>query len=285
MKKSSLISLKGLKPFIILIILSSIFMKYNKHPDWADFIIVFLAPLATIYIGLLVYNYTTNNHSRTLLNSLDEKSGWRKSLFELAGKENICITDIHKLRATLRFDKHDYPDRKFKYMTNIMIKYCDSITEHKDEAFLINEIFIKDQVSNRDICLKTKFNPEIIRLFARFLLVDHWERYQYTEDEYAKIMDKQEFKLDDYYCHPYKKNDKLKDKLLVKEDEYFIKTLNRFVEISNNITKNDNIVLYKEHFLIEDNNPLANKIKECNNYNDEKNFCTVCKMMINKNPV
>lgn len=249
MKKSGLIILISA---ITLIIFLSISMKYTKHPNWANFIISFLAPLATIYIGLLVYNYTTNNHSRTLLNSLDEKSGWRKSLFELAGQNVITYYDLHKLRATLRFKQHREVDNYFKYMSNIMIDYCDKAIKYKYQKFDIaipcppynkSNKSNKNNKSNKKIgCnIITKYDPEIIRLFSRYLLANHWEKNQLTEKQNKIISNyqKKKFKYPKYFTcfiRPYFISNDLK-KINNKELELLEYTLENFITISCNLTR------------------------------------------------
>lgn len=53
-----------------------------------------------------------------MLDHLDDKSEWRKKLLELAGKHPIDTTDIHKLRAFVRFDKNVKSDKNDKYHIN-----------------------------------------------------------------------------------------------------------------------------------------------------------------------
>ena len=55
-----------------------------------------------------------------MLDHLDDKSDWRKKLLELAGKHPIETSDIHKLRAFVRFDKNDKSNKMISIILRIM---------------------------------------------------------------------------------------------------------------------------------------------------------------------
>lgn len=71
----------------------------ENPPMWLE-LTKLLSPLIIAYF---VYKYTNDNHKKTLLNELDSKSEWRKTLFIIAGKKKIKIKDVYQLRASLRF--------------------------------------------------------------------------------------------------------------------------------------------------------------------------------------
>lgn len=121
-----------------------------------------------IFIALLVYFYTTDNHRRQLLNELDSKSEWRKKLFEIAGQKEITIEHVFQLRAALRFTEKDIDkcEKNFDKMNVIIIKYCKKLTNENIYSNPENSNPIKHQQQN------------IIRLFSRYLLADHWEKNQ-----------------------------------------------------------------------------------------------------------
>ena len=84
-------------------------------------IISFLTMIVTI-ISLI---YTNKRFDKTMLDNLDSKSGWRKTLFEIAGKDRITLEDVFKIRACLRFDsKKDHKifliKKQMKLLTIVM---------------------------------------------------------------------------------------------------------------------------------------------------------------------
>jgi len=109
--------------------------------------------------------FITNNVTK--MNELDSKSGWRNKLFDLASKDMMTLDDVYLLRATLRFDKHEPPYElySFKYFSNEITVFCDELvlkySKRSDPAI---PTFIIDDVDR-----------EIIRIYARYLLKNHWE--------------------------------------------------------------------------------------------------------------
>lgn len=84
-------------------------------------IISFLTMIVTI-ISLI---YTNKRFDKTMLDNLDSKSGWRKTLFEIAGKDRITLEDVFKIRACLRFDskkdhKNIFDKKQMKLLTIVM---------------------------------------------------------------------------------------------------------------------------------------------------------------------
>lgn len=114
--------------------------------------------------------FLTNNVTK--MNELDSKSGWRNKLFDLASKDRMTLDDVYLLRATLRFNHHIQPFElySFKFMSNQITDFCDNLIEkHKDDVPKEVEATIK----KREI---TDFTDrEIIRIYARYLLKNHWE--------------------------------------------------------------------------------------------------------------
>lgn len=175
-----------------------------SNPFWTgDFFGGALQGLIALFLGVLVYKYTTNDTRINLLNSLDEKSGWRRTLYEVAGKEQITFDDTQKLRASLRFnhDKNIYKSN-FSYMTYIIINYLDDIQKKKIESISTNynlsitiekerkKILLgleKEDIVDDQLCSK---DSEIIRLFCRYLLADHWEKNQLTQLDRYNIQKK-----------------------------------------------------------------------------------------------
>ncbi|UXR77699.1 MULTISPECIES: hypothetical protein [unclassified Staphylococcus] len=224
----------------------------------------FYVAIATLIAGLLAYHYTTTNNHRQLIDSLDAKSGWRKSLFELAEKQDIVPEDVQILRTTLRFNYKDNAKTYFDIMTKIIILYCEAI--EREERLIRFSVKIE---------CKSQFDPRIIRLFARYLLADHWEKnllnnqqkaedelikpyreinydelfslykllqVEYSDKTYVEIKDSLDNLVKDKNNYNWKntvkksnlyKNMKTSHKNLQKENELFIYTLQKFIEYSN----------------------------------------------------
>lgn len=131
-------------------------------------------PIATIIAAIFVYNYSMNNHKKTLLNELDSKSEWRKTLFEIAGKDKITLDDIFKIRACLRFDYKNYANNTFDKKTKDIIKYCDDMKQKYDDNY------------NCESKILFKIDREKARIYSRYLLANHWEVLQLSDKEYKK---------------------------------------------------------------------------------------------------
>ena len=109
-------------------------------------------------LGAIVSIFTLYTNYRS---SLDSISGWRSKLFDAASAKEITLKEVQVLRTALRYE----PTRKvqeytFAWISNIMIYYCDYISlkyfEHHETSLLYQE-------------------QEIIRVFIRCLLKNHWE--------------------------------------------------------------------------------------------------------------
>lgn len=168
---------------------------------------IFATPISTILAAIFVYLYTRNNHKRTLLNELDSKSEWRKTLFIIAGKNRLKLSDIEQIRATVRAFKKDNPKSKFDKMTNRIISFCNTTYENyyylneKDLPFVINQQ---------------------AKIYCRYLLAYHWEILQLSSRQlknYNKIKDEKkplEYRL--FFNPPY-------FKAIEKEEEFYNKTI------------------------------------------------------------
>ncbi|WP_239710519.1 MULTISPECIES: hypothetical protein [unclassified Mammaliicoccus] len=130
-------------------------------------------PIVTLIIGIFTINITVKNLRRTMLDNLDSKSGWRKTLFEIAGKDKITLDDIFKIRVCLRFDTKKEPKNIFDKKTNEIIKFCEQMQKKYDDAYCKNSILKKS-------------DREKARIYSRYLLANHWEVLQLTDKEYKK---------------------------------------------------------------------------------------------------
>lgn len=121
---------------------------------------VILSGLIGAILGGLI---SFRSNKENLNDSLDSKSGWRKQLFDIASKNEIVLDDVYRVRASLRYDKHKNERMipfSFDWMSNLMIDYCEWLVEKR----------------NCTINIKlTKTESEIIRIFCRYLLKNHWE--------------------------------------------------------------------------------------------------------------
>lgn len=119
----------------------------------------------------------TKSIKKQLKDNLDSKSGWRRDLFKLSSKRHIFLKDIYILRSTLRFkpksvlmvselSNGDYKvdlDRikNFNGMTSFMIHFCELLVQ---------------KYRKKKIEKLSHIESEMVRIFARYLLKDHWER-------------------------------------------------------------------------------------------------------------
>ena len=144
-------------------------------------------PIITI-VGLTLIHYrfkknlgnTQKQFERKIRDSLYSKSGWRKELFKIAGKDDLNYNDVYQFRSALRFNEKEKSKlvSKFDKMNYIMIKYCKSLTKEDNLQFL-------ERNKTRDSL--TEIEKEIIRLFVRYMLKDHWEKNQ--DDNYKTPKD------------------------------------------------------------------------------------------------
>lgn len=96
--------------------------------------------------------------------SLDLESEWRKTLFNASGAEKISMKEIQLLRTALRYKKFDETEKySFKWMTNIMIDFCDFIRLNQKKWEKNNELILDDELQ------------EIVRIFIRCVLKYNWE--------------------------------------------------------------------------------------------------------------
>lgn len=109
-------------------------------------------------LGAIVSIFTLYTNYRS---SLDSISGWRSKLFDAASAKEITLKEVQVLRTALRYEPtREVQEYTFAWISNIMIYYCDYISlkyfEHHETSLLYQE-------------------QEIIRVFIRCLLKNHWE--------------------------------------------------------------------------------------------------------------
>ncbi|MDK9857672.1 hypothetical protein [Staphylococcus equorum] len=156
---------------------STIIENYNTYPksNWfIDILKYGLPPFVTLLIGMATIYIGFSTLKRTMLDNLDSKSGWRKTLFEISGKDKITLEDVFKLRACLRFDKKENATNIFDKKTNEMIDFCNDMKVKYDNKYSCESeiLFYSDR--------------EKVRIYSRYLLANHWEILQLSKREYKK---------------------------------------------------------------------------------------------------
>ncbi|MCG2433724.1 hypothetical protein [Staphylococcus epidermidis] len=137
----------------------------------------FILSIVSIIVTCTGFYLTNSRFNRTMLDNLDSKSGWRKTLYELAGEHTITIKNVQQLRASLRYKEKSYNCilSPFDTMNIIIIKYCNLLIKNKNHY-------------NDNTTLNFN-NSESIRIFCRYLLKDHWEK---NHSKYHIYEDKEE---------------------------------------------------------------------------------------------
>lgn len=117
------------------------------------------------FIGAIIGSLISINVQK--MNELDSKSGWRKKLFELASKDKMSLDDVFLLRTTLRYTKHSGPNEaySFKFMSNQITDFCESIISYYEN----------NESADSSTMITNKYDREKIRIYARYLLKNHWE--------------------------------------------------------------------------------------------------------------
>lgn len=117
-------------------------------------------------LGAVIGSLLSNNVQK--MNELDSKSGWREKLFDLASKDAMFLNDVYLLRTTLRYDKHELPYARysFKHMSNQITDFCELLIEFYEK---------KDRDDEKKIVISDHYDREKIRIYARYLLKNHWE--------------------------------------------------------------------------------------------------------------
>lgn len=119
------------------------------------------------------------NNRRTLQDSLDSKSGWRKDLFNVASKTFLTTDDIYLILAALRYQpkaKWDEDEKKapqdFQEMTAyIYYILCNMLKKYKyDDTAELKANKISE-------CIKVLSSQDAttVRLLTKYLLKHHWE--------------------------------------------------------------------------------------------------------------
>lgn len=131
--------------------------------------------LFTFFTGLIAIVVVR----KQLRDSLDSKSGWRQELFKVSSKSRLLSDDVYILYTVLRFRPHDeakkkdytsMPPENFNEMTAYIFKELGAIEKNIDTG--IQCIEYSDDEQKKYLNQK---DSRKLRLFARYLLKNHWE--------------------------------------------------------------------------------------------------------------
>lgn len=176
-------------------------------------IIGFLAVISGQVINGII---ATLNTRKQLLNSLDDKSEWRKKLVQVSSNPSPTIEDIFIVRTTLRIfkkDKRYIEKNSFDDISNEIIDFCTSLENRYDLSKQIRKDF--------NI---TIYERKILHLYTRFLLKHHWEENQKKwGDEMSRYANEQKIinelrNQKEYVTYYSKKNVTSKEKFTIDEN-------------------------------------------------------------------
>lgn len=206
-----------------------------------------LISMLSFILSIFAFLYANKRHKMNMLDHLDDKSEWRKKLLELAGKHPMKVGDIHELRAFVRFDKNDNHDKYHFYHNKELTPFqniTDAIIGYRDYLYdfdIINNTKNDKQEINQELSEK---HAEMIRIFARYLLANHWEILQLTPAEKFRYNDRQKYSNDHYTKIEiiYLKiinllfNERINKKVtkwIQKENELYNYTFNEYIAVTN----------------------------------------------------
>ncbi|MGX0126553.1 hypothetical protein [Staphylococcus hominis] len=176
-----------------LILLETINIAFSNSSDslWKTIVpiiaalITAAATIVSAWIAIRGVRRTINSNQE-LLNSLDQKSEWRKELMNIASKTFLTTDDIYRVLASLRYlpkrpIEMERENKAFNTISNyiyfrlkeILINICEEI-ELEESGDLSKE--------KLTIHLNSKYTEEI-RLYILFLLKHHWEYNKSKKDK------------------------------------------------------------------------------------------------------
>ena len=169
------------------------------------------ATFASAFTALIGVIFTINNNqnlkNKELLNSLDQKSEWRKELMNIAAKPVMQLEDVYRILASLRFlpkDEEEIKKSKQKEFDEISKEiYCELI---KMTDCLKTKVRFDNKINLEEYKFSIE-NSEIIRQYAKFLLKHHWE-FNQSEKEKKKFMEKEKKEFEKVKFQLNKSNEK-----------------------------------------------------------------------------
>lgn len=235
-----------------LVLLEAINIIFSTSSDswWHPFIPIFAALITGFctIVGAVIAVWGVKNtinsnqelKNKELLNSLDQKSEWRKELMNIAAKPVMQLEDVYRILASLRFlpksegeikgnedEKIKESEQKhFDKISNFIYKQLNKIL-NKHHVGLDSNIVYSKKFLNRVLNIK---DAEIIRLYTKFLLKHHWE-YNKSEKDKEEFKDKElkEFRKIMKEIHRLNQEDNIK-KDYYKIDEIYTGILDDYVK-------------------------------------------------------
>lgn len=170
--------------------------------------------------------------------SLDSISGWRSKLFDAASADEITLKEVQVMRTALRYaPAKEVKENTFAWISNIMIDYSKSITSKYSEPHESKRLLYQEQ--------------EIIRVFIRCLLKNHWEYnvsmvapLKFLKDSYSKPRDfiRETFENANNICkdlgsdhEEYDLLERINKKMVEKSEEQGDKNQSRFADILSGV--------------------------------------------------
>ncbi|WP_270220310.1 hypothetical protein [Lactococcus lactis] len=135
-----------------------------------------IGSLLTIIVTMFIVPRT---NKKALSDSLDSKSEWRKSLFQAVSREEITMSDVYLLRASLRYKAHSHSEDikinsnsydfelTFDNITKMMIDFCEEMELNYPPNYRLKRNGIKRTLGKTD--------SKKLRIYLRYLLKAHWE--------------------------------------------------------------------------------------------------------------
>ena len=196
---------KKLKILIILVVLVLViylmsgsivkFITYLKDEQMINSVITGFCTIISAVIAIIGVHFTINNNqklkNKELLNSLDQKSEWRKELMNIASQTFMTTDDLYRVLASLRFQPHKDTESKedFKFMTKKIYGDLNDMLNEKYNSKIKQKLSEKSCFKNKDYTIYLEYkDTEIIRLYTKYLLKHHWE----TNIDEAKWLKDQE---------------------------------------------------------------------------------------------
>lgn len=133
---------------------------------------------AAIVSALVAAIVALLNNRRSLQDSLDSKSGWRKELFKVASKTFLTTDDIYLILAALRYqpkvewkkDEEKMP-KDFQEMTAYMYHTLNDMLKN----YLYDYTKVSTDKIEESIKVLNNKDTDTVRLLAKYLLKHHWE--------------------------------------------------------------------------------------------------------------
>lgn len=141
--------------------------SFNSSKGFGGLLSLIVMPITTLIIAIFITKKINNdtqikNAQMSNLFRIDDSSGWRKQVFEIASTYKVDEETVCKLRACIGPLKETRYINEFDCDTKIEIEYF--------KRYIV--LYCDDILNNEGVIIS-----EAIRIMARFLLKEHWEFY------------------------------------------------------------------------------------------------------------